>query len=200
MTKHLSFFNHKCFLMLVLCLVSTSSALALSEKNQLLVEQNLSKKLQNDLANDNVTVKLNNVEEHKVSTNEVGLTGDAVCILTEDNSQLPIQFEVTVNPVNQSVLAVKYDFVAGNSEFAPSQNEEILMKELMTQISRDYKTKNIVIAIDGFENIGNTNGEKKFSGVGEVRIGDMVWNKIKFDVVLDAQTQKANKILYQVEK
>ncbi len=200
MTKHISFFNHKCFLVLILCLVSVSSALALNEKNQQLVEQNLSKKLQSDLANGNITVKLNSVEERKISNNEVGLTGDAVCVLIEDNKQLPIQFEVTVDRVNRSVLEVKYDFVAGNSEFAPSQNEEILMKELMTQISRDYKTKNIVIAIDGFENVAAASGEKKFLGVGEVRIGDMVWNKIKFDVVLDAQTQKANKIVYKMEK
>ncbi len=200
MNKQINFLSRKCFLILAVCLISSTSIFALSEKNQLLVTQNLSKKLQSDLANENLTVKLNNVEERKISANKVGLTGDAVCVLTEDNRQLPIEFEVTVNSANQSVLEVKYDFIATDSQFAPSQNEEILMKELMGQISRDYKTQNIVIAIDGFENVGNPVGEKKFTGIGEVRIGGMIWNKIKFDVVLDAQTQKANKIIYKVEK
>jgi hypothetical protein len=200
MIRQSSFFNHKTFLILVICLITASSAFALGERDQLLITQNLSKKLQSDLATENITVKLNSVKERKISKSEVGLTGDAVCVLTEDKKELPIQFEVKVNPANQSVLDVKYDFISNTSEFAPSQNEEILMKELMSRISRDYKTKNIVIAIDGFENVGNTNGEKKFLGAGEVRIGDMVWNKIKFDVVLDAQTQKASKIIYKVEK
>lgn len=200
MNKQIEFFSLKTFLILAVCLISSSSVFALSEKNHRLVEQNLSRKLQSDLAIDNINVKLNNVEEREISKNEVGLTGDAVCVLTDDNKRLPIKFEVTVNPVNQSVTDVRYDFVSTDSEFAPSRNEEVLMKELMKQISRDYKTKNIVIAIDGFENVGNTSGEKKLSGVGEVRIGDLVWNKIKFDVVLDTQTQQANKIVYKVEK
>jgi len=190
----------KSFLILAVCLISASSVFALSEKNQRLVEQNLSRKLRSDLANENLTVKLNTVKERKISTSEVGLTGDAVCILTQDDNQLPIQFEVKVNPANQRVLAIKYDFVSSDSEYAPSQTEEILMKELMGRISRDYKTQNIVIAIDGFETIGDAAGGTKLLGVGEVRIGDMVWNKIKFDVVLDVETQKANKIVYKVEK
>ncbi len=200
MNKQIKFFSLKSFLIIAVCLISTSSVFALSEKNHCLVEQNLSRKLQSDLANDNVNVKLNNIEGREISKDEVGLTGDALCVLTEDNRRLTIKFEVSVNPVNQSVTDVKYDFVSTESEFAPSKNEEVLMKELMKQISRDYKTQNIVIAIDGFENVGNTNGERKLSGVGEVRIGDMVWNKIKFDVVLDTQTQQANKIVYKLEK
>jgi hypothetical protein len=200
MSKQINPFSFKNLLVLVICLISATSVFALSEKNQQLVTQNLAKKLQSDLANDNVTVKLNNLKENTISKKELGLTGDAVCVLTADNRQFPIAFEVKINTINQSVVDVKYDFIEAVSKFAPSQNEEILMKELMKQISRDYKTENIVIAIDGFENVGNTTGEKKFLGVGEVRIGGMVWNKIKFDVVLDAQTQKANKVVYKVEK
>jgi len=200
MNKQIKFFSFQSFLVLAICLISFSSVFAVGEKIQRLVEQNLSQKLQGDLANDNVTVKLNSVKERKISAGEIGLTGDAVCVLTEDNRQFPIQFEVTVSAAKQSVTDVKYDFASTASEFAPSQNEEILMKELMGRISRDYKTQNIVIAIDGFENVGNAVGEKKFTGAGEIRIGGMVWNKIKFDVVVDAQTQKASKIVYEVEK
>lgn len=200
MTKQITPFSYKSILVLVICLISATGAFALSEKNQLLVTQNLAKKLQSDLGNENVTVKLNKLKENAISKSELDLTGEAICVLTTDNRQLPIAFEVKVSTINQSVIDVKYDFIEAVSEFAPSRNEEILMQELMKQISRDYKTRNIVIAIDGFENVGNTLNGKKFLGVGEVRIGDMVWNKIKFDVELDEQTQKANKVIYKVEK
>lgn len=182
------------FALLFLCVTGTIAG----EKNHLSVTENLSKKLRNDLANENVTVKLNNVAENKISKNEIELKGDATCILTDKEDQLPIQFEAKVNALDRSVIEVKYDFVAVN--YGSNNSEEVLMKELMKEISRDYKTKNIVIAIDAVETVGNTNKEKKFLGVGEVRIGDMVWNKIKFDVVLDAQTQKASKIVYKVEE
>jgi len=198
MTGQINFFN-KTFLIFAFCLLSLTNTFA-SEKNYSLVTENLSKKLQNDLANDNVTVKLNNVAEYKISKNEIELKGDATCTLNENDAQLPIQFEVKVNPLNQSVIDVKYDFVEAVAGYNSANNEEVLMKELMKEISRDYKTENIVIAIDAVETVGNTINEKKFLGVGEVRIGDMVWNKIKFDVVLNAQTQKASKIIYKVEK
>jgi hypothetical protein len=196
MNKRVGFHTWKSFLVLVLCLISTSSIYALSEKNQQLVAQNLKKKLQSDLAQENVAVQLGSVSERVVSKSEVNLSGDAVCVLTVDDKQYPIRFEASVNIVNQSVSDVKYDFVPVASEYAPTPNEEILMQELMGKISRDYKTQNIVIAIDSFEEVGT----KKFLGIGEIRIGDMVWNRIKFNVEINTQTQKADKIVYKLEK
>lgn len=199
MFKQLNRFGCKSFLILMLCLVFTSHTFASSKKNQEWVAQNLSRKLQSDLANDNVTVKLNNVREYKISGSEIGLKGDATCILPDQNEQLPIEFELRLDSVSQNVLDVRYDFIEKKSAYAPSSTEEVLMKELMSKISRDYKTENIVIAIDAFENVGIA-GEKKFLGIGEVRIGDMVWNKIKFDVALDSKSKKASKIVYKMEK
>jgi len=198
MNGHTNFFQYKSFLVLALCLAFSTAAFAVNEKNHRLIAQNLSRKLQSDLANENVTVKLKKVEEYEVSKSEIGLTGDAVCIVTSDNRQLPIRFDIKVKTADQSVSDVKYDFV--EADYNPTANEEILMKELMTRISRDYKTENIVIAIDAVENVETAAGEKKFLGVGEIRVGDLVWNRIKFDVVLDAETQKASKIVYKIEK
>ena len=201
MTGQIKRSTRKSFLLLVICLVFSSSALAIGENNYLLVAQNLSKKLQNDLADANLTVKLNSVEEYEISGSEIELKGSATCLLTKRNDQLPLEFEMKVNPANQNVLDVKYNFVEAPADvYAPSSNEEILMKELMAKISRDYKTENIVIVIDAVEKVAGANDANKFLGVGEVRIGDMVWNKIKFDVVLDAQTGKANRVVYRVEK
>ena len=201
MTGQIKRSTRKSFLLLVICLVFSSSALAIGENNHLLLAQNLSKKLQSDLADASLTVKLNSVEEYKISGNEIEFKGSATCLLTKQNDQLPLEFEIKVNPANRSVLDVKYNFVEAPADtHAPSSNEEILMKELMTKISRDYKTENIVIAIDAVEKVAGGNDANKFLGVGEVRIGDMVWNKIKFDVVLDAQTGKADRVVYRVEK
>lgn len=201
MTGHINSFTCKSFLFLVISLIFSSSALAIGENNHLLVTQNLSKKLRSDLADSSLTVKLKSVEEYEISGSEIELKGSATCLLTKQDNPLPLEFEIRVNPANQSVLDVKYNFVEAPAEvYAPTSNEEILMKQLMTQISRDYKTENIVIAIDAVEKIRDANDADKFSGVGEVRIGDMVWNKIKFDVVLDAQTREAKKVIYRVEK
>ena len=200
MNNQINFLKSKSLLIVAICLIFSSSAFAASEKNHLLIAQNLSEKIQNDLANKNVRVKLNNVREYKISKSQIELSGDAVCILTDDNSQLPISFDAKMDVVNQSVVDVTYDFVEPAASYNPTGNEEILMKVLMGKISRDYKTENIVIALDSVENVANVNGEKKFLGIGEVRVGDMVWNQIKFDVVLDAKTQKANKIVYKIEE
>jgi len=197
MNGHINFIKYKSFVIVALCLAFSTAAFAAVEKNHQLVAQNLSQKLQDDLANQNVTVELKKVKEYKVSKSEIGLTGDAVCVLTDDNRQLPIRFDVKVKTADQKVSEVKYDFVEANSD--STANEEILMKELMTRISRDYKTENIVIAIDSVENVEAAGG-KKFLGAGEVRVGDLIWNRIKFDVVLDAYTQKASKIVYKIEK
>ena len=70
----------------------------------------------------------------------------------------------------------------------------------MTQISKDYSTTNIVISIDGFDAARLASNQTKYEGTGEVRIGDFEWRKIKFNVVLDSQSQTATKILYDVQK
>lgn len=194
------FFGHRSFLVLIACLVFCTSAFAVSEKNTFLVKEKLSEKLREDLADNKLVVEVNNLEEQIVSNSEVEFTGSATAVLVGKDDQLPLQFAVKLDSVNRKVTDIKYNFVEDNPNYAPSANEEILMKELMKQIRQDYKTENIVIAIDSVEKVENANNESKFLGVGEVRIGDLVWNSIKFDVVLNAQTQKANKIVYKVEK
>lgn len=184
-------------LTLAFCLIFSSSALANAE-NSRLVERDLSRKLQADLSDSRLAVKLNNVEERRISEDEIELAGSG--IVTGNADTLPISFEAKVNSASRLVSDIKYEFLDAVADFAPAENEEVLMKELMGKISRDYKTQNIVIAIDGFENVGNTADGRKFLGIGEVRIGDMVWNKIKFDVVIDEKTQRASSVVYKVEK
>lgn len=161
-----------------------------------LIANNLSEKLKTDLAENNLRIKFGEVEEVKISNNLVEIKGQAFCVLPSENTQLPINFEAKVNPVRKTVADVQYKFVESN--YAPSADEEILMRELMKQVSRDYKTDQITIAIDGFDATQATNNQKQLTGIGEIKIGEVEWNKIKFDVVLNAD-KKATKITYDIK-
>jgi hypothetical protein len=164
------------------------------------IVQKLTEKLRVDLADNNVEVKLNNVQNNEISKSQIDFDGNALAVVKNDKTELPFQFNAKVNLTNQSVEEINYKFVEATPEFEPSMVEGSLMKELMAQISNDYKTTNIVIAIDGFEAAKITSNETKYEGIGEVRIGDFDWRKVKFNVVLDSQNQTATKISYEVQK
>ncbi len=164
------------------------------------IVQKLTEKLRADLADRSVEVKLNAVSDKEISKSEVDFNGKASAVVINDKTELPFEFTAKANLNNQNIEDVSYRFVEAESEFAPSFAEDNLMKELMTKISKDYATTNIVISIDGFETARLTSNETKYEGIGEVRIGDLEWRKIKFNVVLDSQNQAANRILYDVQK
>lgn len=206
MNKQNKIFGFKGILLTIICLLAFSNAFAVTKSNEnqvySLIVKNLSLKLQNDLANSTAVVKLTNVKEYKISKDQIGIKGDGVCGLADENNQLPIRFDAKLNSLKQSVSDIEYDFVNSEAapEFSPTSTEEVLMKELMKEISKDYKTDNIVIAIDGFEDVSKLNDRKEFTGIGEVRIGDFVWNKIKFDLVFENKNFSAEKVVYKIEK
>lgn len=168
-----------------------------NDKAVALVAQNLSAKLKADLVSNNLSVKFKNVEKKAVSNNEIVLKGEALAVLPNDHTELPFKFEATVNPVEEVVSDVEYAFV--ESDYAPTTDEEVLMKHLLKKIAADYKTENVVIAIDGFETTQASGDQKEFKGVGEVRVGEFEWKRIDFDVVLNNENQ-ASKVAYQLKK
>lgn len=168
-----------------------------SSKNYSAITENLSQKLKSDLSENNLSVKLKMVEESQVTNREIVVKGEAICILPTENTQLPLQFEARLNKSSNSLEDVKYVFIESN--YAPSASEDVLMKEIMRQISKDYKTDQIVIAIDGFESTKLNETQKNVKGLGEVRVGDLVWKKITFDVVMNADN-KAAKVNYKIEQ
>lgn len=163
----------------------------------MLIVQNLTKKLKTDLVQENVSVKLENIEQTAVSNNEIKLQGNATCILSIEKTQLPIIFEAKINLTRQSVDDVQYTFI--ENEYAPSSEEEILMKQLMNQISRDYKTQKIVIAIDNFESSDSSENKVQYKGIGEIKIGEIGWSRIDFNVILNSD-KTAAKIEYKLQK
>jgi hypothetical protein len=165
-------------------------------KSSSIIVQTLTKKLKIDLAQEKVAVKLGNLEQTSVSNNEVKLQGKATCILSVEKTQLPIKFEAKVNLSRESVEDITYTFL--ESEYAPTSEEEVLMQELMRQISRDYKTREIVISIDNFEASEGAPDKIQYKGFGEVRIGALHWTKINFDVTFAAD-KSAAKVLYRIK-
>lgn len=177
-----------------------SDSLKLASKTQSIIVQDLSQKLKSDLSDNNLQVTLTNIEESKLSVNLVTVKGAANCILTNDQTALPLTFEAKYNPSKQTVSDVKYNFVeAAENNYAPSTDEEILMKELMKQISADYKIEQITIAIDNFKAIKMDNNQTGYKGIGEVKIGQMVWNKIDFNVVMN-RDKSSSHIKYDIAK
>jgi hypothetical protein len=159
--------------------------------------QNLTKKLKADLVQEKILVKLGNIEQTAVSNNEIKLQGDATCILPTEKTQLPIRFEAKFNRAGQVIDDVQYTFV--ESQYAPVSEEEVLMKEIMKQISRDYKTREIVIALDNFEGSDSLENKVQYKGAGEVKIGEIGWSRINFNVVLNSD-KTAAKIEYKIQK
>ncbi|HEY0427826.1 MAG TPA: hypothetical protein VGC76_08585 [Pyrinomonadaceae bacterium] len=177
--------------------LDVASSKGISEQAMSSIVTKLSKKLQIDLADNSVTVKISDIEKHQSTKNEIDFKGTAYCVVKSENNQLPLTFEAKINPRTQSVADVNYNFVEETSDFAPTTTEEILMQELMKKLSKDYKTDSVVISIDGFDTFSSAGG-KQYSGVGEVKIGEVEWSKINFDVVLD-ENNKPAKIKYDIK-
>ncbi len=170
------------------------------ERYKNVIVQKLTEKLRVDLADKTVDIRISDVQNNQNSKNQIDFNGTALAVVNDDKTSLPFEFTAKVNLNNQRVEDVSYKFVEATSEFAPSLAEDTLMKELMTEISKDYQTTNIVIALDGFETNKPTPNEVNYEGTGEVRIGDFEWRKIKFNVRLDSQSQSATKVSYELQK
>ncbi len=191
-------------IILVLALLAAAaiqaSGAVKADRYQAAITQKLTERLRVDLADQSVEVKLNSVNEREVSNASADFDGQALAVVVNDKTALPFQFTAKVNLNNRNIETVEYRFVDAEAEFAPAAAEDSLTKELMSKISKDFDTTNIVISIDGFDTAKLSTSETKYEGIGEVRIGDIEWRKIKFDVVLDSQNNTATKVLYTVQK
>lgn len=194
------------FVIVILALISAfaiqANAGVKADQYKSAIAQRLTEKLRVDLSDQTVEVKLNAVRDNEISKSEAAFDGKALAVVKNDKTQLPLQFTAKVNLNSKQIEDISYKFVESEAEevFAPSIAESNLMQELMSKISKDYKTTNIVISIDGFDTAQLTSSETKYEGIGEVRVGDLEWRKIKFNVVLDSQTNTATRVLYEVQE
>ncbi|MGI8468948.1 MAG: hypothetical protein ACR2N3_10900 [Pyrinomonadaceae bacterium] len=158
----------------------------------------LSQKLKNDLSVASVNLKLNKVERQAVSKSEVRIKGDDAANNLPINFDVKvINFDVKVNVNKQMPIDVAYVFVESANPTA-ADTEDLLTRDLLNQLNKDYKTENLVVSIDGFDTT-QANGRKNFKGTGDVCVG-FDWSRISFDVTLDAKTNAATTVKYKVQK
>jgi phosphoribosyl-dephospho-CoA transferase len=154
----------------------------------------LSQKLQSDLALSKVNVKLGHVENQNISEDKVIVSGFGT---VQSAKNISVTFDVVINPVKRDVVEVNYDIVSPVAVEPKSATENFLMKKVMSKIKDDYKTEQIVMAIDGFEAVKSIDGSTNYVGVAEIRVG-MEWNRIEFDVAGDSKNGTASNIRYKV--
>lgn len=158
-----------------------------------IASKELSKKLQSDLVLKNVSLKFNKTERYIVSDNQIGIRGEGTARLDSDASDLPLNFDVKIDVSKHSALDVKYVFlnmegaVDANSVLTP---EDQITEKLLKQLKQDYKTENIVVAIEYLNDQTFENGDKGFNGGGEVQVNGMGWRKFSFDVKADNDKTK----------
>lgn len=167
-----------------------------------IAEKVLTKKMETDLVLNGVKVKFSKVESYTLPNSTIGLRGEGNCQLGAEDNPLPIHFDVKINAANRSATEVNYNFVEASetNESAMSEVETVVTHSLMEKIKADYKVENIVIALDYVnEASSSVSTEKTLTGAGEIRLGDMVWKKITFDVIVDNQNTSAAKVKYQIQ-
>ena len=197
--KNIKFITVNFLLVLIFSASTLFGANLAADKDKALslLQQNLSNRLKAELLTENVTVKFTKVQQNELSNSEIYLIGDGLAVLPTEKTVLPIKFKAEVNPVEEVVSDVEYAFVEG--DYSPTTDEEVLMKHLLKKIAADYKTENVVIAIDAFETTQASGNQRELKGIAEVRVGDVEWKRIDFDVVLNNENQ-ASKVAYQLKK
>jgi hypothetical protein len=213
MTTTNKYFNHL-NLLLVFFLFTFSATVATAKPGDAFTKTTLSadetysiaarglvKKMENDLVLNDIKVKFVKAERYAISKSQIGIRGEGSCQLGAEDNALPINFDVKINVNNRNIADVAYNFVeaeeAGESN-SLSENETFVTRQLLEKIKADFKTENIVVAID-YLNENLNNGAKAFTGAGEVRLGDMVWKKISFEVAAESQNQNGATVKYKIQ-
>lgn len=162
-----------------------------ADETYTIAARSLAKKMESDLVLSNIKVKFAKVERYAVSKSQIGIRGAGSCQLGAEDNALPINFDVKINVNNRNVADIRYNFVEAEETESNSlsENESFVTRQLLEKIKVDFKTENIVVAIDYLNDENLSNGAKAFKGGGEVRLGDMVWKKISFEIVAEGENQ-----------
>lgn len=183
---------------------TSAKVLLNTEETYSIAAKGLTKKMETDLVLSDIKVKFLKVERYAISKSQIGLRGEGSCQLSAEDNALPIHFDVKINAAARNVTEVAYNFVEAeetdeSNPVALSENETFVTRQLMEKIKADYKTENIVVAIDFLNDKNSDNGAKTFTGAGEVRVGDLVWKKISFEIVADRENQIGAAVKYKIQ-
>ncbi len=170
-------------------------------KAKKLVANNLAGTLRNDLSNPNINFQVRNVEVFKVEKNQITMKGDGYCVLTKSNDKMPMKFETIIDARSNELAKVKYNFVDFNEskENSINANEDNLMTALLKKFSKDYKTENIVVAIDSVKGLTLSSSKKSYTGFGDVKIKNGSWKSVEFTIELNADNKTAKSVVYKLK-
>jgi hypothetical protein len=183
---------------------TSAKALLNTEETYSIAARGLTRKMETDLVLSNIKVKFIKVERYEISKSQIGLRGEGACQLSAEDNALPIHFDVKINAAVRNVVEVAYNFVEAEEtneadSTALSENETFVTRQLMEKIKADYKTENIVVAIDFLNDRNSDDGAKTFTGAGEVRVGDLIWKKISFEIVAGSESQNGAAVKYKIQ-
>ena len=160
--------------------------------------KSLSNKLKSDLVSKTVSVKFTKAEQYIVSDSEVGLRGEGTCRIDGDASELPINFDVKIDVAKRSAEDVRYVFLNMAADEGLTV-EDVVTEKLLQKMKNDFKTENVVLAIDYISDETSVAGDKGFIGSGEVRLNGMVWKKINFEAKAGQEKTDVSIVKYQVK-
>lgn len=182
--------------------VTAPKALLSADETYSIAVRGLTQKMETDLVLTNIKVKFVKAEHYAISKSQIGIRGTGSCLLgTAEDNALPIHFDVKINVNNRNIAEVAYNFVETAEDASESdtlsENETFVAQQLMEKFKADFKTENIIVAID-YLNEKQTGGAKAFTGEAEVRLGDMVWKKISFEILAGSENQTQTAVTYKI--
>ncbi|HEX9960345.1 MAG TPA: hypothetical protein VGB00_05405 [Pyrinomonadaceae bacterium] len=180
----------------------SGNAILSADETYSIAAKGLVKKMETDLVLTDIKVKFVKVERYAISNRQIGIRGEGSCQLGAEDNALPINFDVKINVNNRNIADVAYNFVETEETSESntlSENETFVTRQLLEKIKSDFKTENIVVAIDYLNDKNLDNGAKAFTGAGEIRLGDMVWKKISFEVVGNIENQNGAAVKYKIQ-
>ncbi len=170
-------------------------------KAKAFVTHKLTAKLRDDLVNSDIEFQFRNLEEYIAVNGKVLMKGDGFCVLTKSNKRMPLKFETILDSDSEENSVIKYNFVDFNksSNYAPSANEEKLIKALLSKLSKDFMTSDVVIAIDAANGVSRSNSMKAYVGYGDVRVKNGSWKRVEFTVEMNLNNKTAKNVVYKIK-
>lgn len=174
-----------------------ASAVSIAKDESIAIAaKSLSKKMQSDLVLKTVSVKFSKAEQYFISDSLVGLRGEGTCRIDGEANDLPINFDVKIDVNKHSAADVRYVFLNMQAE-AGLTIEDVLTEKLLQKIKNDFKTENVVIAVDY---VGAAENDKEnYKGWGEVKLNGLIWKKIEFDAKSGGEKSDVSIVKYQIK-
>lgn len=190
-----TFVNFKFWLsafVFIFLLTGISNA-AVTAKKINAVTKSLSAQMKVEMADNTATVEIVRADEMEITKTKQILFGEALLNSKTRDKKVPIYFEAIVDDTKNNVTMIDYTFVEGENQI----NVDFLQKLVIKKLGNDFKTKEIALAISNISQVKDIHSMEKFRGIGEVRIGSLVWKRIKFEIKFDETSEN---VIYKLNE